>query len=126
MKLPRKTKDESQDHEWHLRDPRTRKWLVQCVGCQRVGYSHDAPDKFFGRYHLVKYFEPLLLSEDGLCSECENKLPDNSENLSERKRHSRPHILFVCGRNKWRSPTAERLYRNDNRIEVRSAGVSTH
>lgn len=36
----------------------------------------------------------------------------------------RPRILFVCGRNKWRSPTAERLYHSDDRIEVRSAGVS--
>jgi predicted protein tyrosine phosphatase len=32
-------------------------------------------------------------------------------------------ILFVCGRNKWRSPTAERIYRNDPRVSVRSAGV---
>jgi predicted protein tyrosine phosphatase len=37
---------------------------------------------------------------------------------------SRPRILFVCGRNRWRSPTAERLYRNDSRVAVRSAGVS--
>ena len=36
----------------------------------------------------------------------------------------KPHILFVCGRNQWRSPTAERIYRNDLRIAVRSAGVS--
>ncbi len=36
----------------------------------------------------------------------------------------KPHILFVCGRNQWRSPTAERIYRNDARIAVRSAGVS--
>jgi predicted protein tyrosine phosphatase len=35
----------------------------------------------------------------------------------------RPHILFVCGRNKWRSPTAARVYGNDQRVEVRSAGV---
>jgi predicted protein tyrosine phosphatase len=34
------------------------------------------------------------------------------------------HILFVCGRNKWRSPTAEHIYKNDQRLEVRSAGVS--
>jgi len=33
-------------------------------------------------------------------------------------------ILFVCSRNKWRSPTAERIYRNDGRIEVRAAGIS--
>lgn len=32
-------------------------------------------------------------------------------------------ILFVCGRNQWRSPTAERIYRNDPRVSVRSAGV---
>ena len=36
----------------------------------------------------------------------------------------KPKILFVCGRNKWRSPTAERIYKNDQRIEVRSAGMS--
>jgi protein-tyrosine phosphatase len=37
----------------------------------------------------------------------------------------KPHILFVCGRNKWRSPTAERIFKNDRRIEVRSAGVGS-
>jgi len=36
----------------------------------------------------------------------------------------KPHLLFVCGRNQWRSPTAERIYRADPRVEVRSAGVS--
>jgi predicted protein tyrosine phosphatase len=36
----------------------------------------------------------------------------------------KPRILFVCGRNKWRSPTAERLYADDARVEVRSAGMS--
>src|SRR5688572_30387521 len=32
-------------------------------------------------------------------------------------------ILFVCAMNKQRSVTAEHLYRNDARLEVRSAGV---
>ena len=36
----------------------------------------------------------------------------------------KPRILFVCGQNKWRSPTAERIYKNDQRVEVRSAGLS--
>ncbi len=36
----------------------------------------------------------------------------------------RPHILFVCGQNRWRSPTASRVYAKDPRIEVRSAGLS--
>jgi protein-tyrosine phosphatase len=42
----------------------------------------------------------------------------------DRVLHTKPHILFVCGKNKWRSPTAERIYRNDQRIEVRSSGMS--
>jgi predicted protein tyrosine phosphatase len=33
-------------------------------------------------------------------------------------------ILFICGKNLRRSPTAEAIYRNDPRVEVRSAGVS--
>jgi len=37
---------------------------------------------------------------------------------------ARTRVLFVCGRNQWRSPTAERMYRDDPRVEVRSAGVS--
>ena len=40
-----------------------------------------------------------------------------------------PHItfmrlLFLCSRNQWRSPTAEKVYENDPRVEARSAGVS--
>lgn len=35
----------------------------------------------------------------------------------------RLHVLFVCAMNRQRSVTAERLYRNDPRLEVRSAGV---
>ena len=42
----------------------------------------------------------------------------------DRALHTKPHILFVCGKNKWRSPTAERIYKNDQRMEVRSAGMS--
>jgi predicted protein tyrosine phosphatase len=37
---------------------------------------------------------------------------------------NKPHILFVCGRHQWRSPTAEAIYRKDPRIMARSAGVS--
>lgn len=33
-------------------------------------------------------------------------------------------LLFLCSRNHWRSPTAEVVYQNDPRVEVRSAGVS--
>jgi len=33
-------------------------------------------------------------------------------------------VLFVCTANQQRSPTAEELYRNDRRFQVKSAGTS--
>jgi len=36
----------------------------------------------------------------------------------------RHHVLFVCTANQQRSPTAEALYRDDPRVEVRSAGIA--
>ena len=38
---------------------------------------------------------------------------------------SRLKTLFVCSRNRWRSPTAERVFRNDQRLSVRSCGLSS-
>lgn len=35
-----------------------------------------------------------------------------------------PHILFVCSRNQWRSPTAEAIFAEREDIEVRSAGFN--
>ena len=37
---------------------------------------------------------------------------------------TRPNILVVCGRNKRRSRTAEYLFKNDSRFNIRSAGLS--
>lgn len=69
--MRRRTKQQQHDPEWHLNDPRTRKWLVQCGACQRVGYRADAPDRFFGRDHVVRYFEALDLDlVTGLCQYC--------------------------------------------------------
>ena len=36
----------------------------------------------------------------------------------------RPNILVVCGRNKKRSRTAEYIFKNDNRFNIQSAGLS--
>lgn len=33
-------------------------------------------------------------------------------------------VLFVCSKNQWRSPTAERVWRRHPRLEVRSGGTS--
>ena len=37
---------------------------------------------------------------------------------------SRINVLFVCGRNLKRSPTAAKVFQNDPRFTVRSAGTS--
>ncbi len=37
----------------------------------------------------------------------------------------RPNILVVCGRNKKRSRTAEYIFKNDDRFNIRSAGISS-
>ncbi len=34
------------------------------------------------------------------------------------------NILFVCSMNRWRSPTAECIYKNHTKLNVRSAGLS--
>ena len=34
------------------------------------------------------------------------------------------HVLFVCSRNQWRSPTAERLWKGHRQVVARSAGTS--
>ena len=47
--------------------------------------------------------------------------------VSDEKRDSandRLNVLFVCSRNQWRSPTAERIWRNSSDLSVRSAGTS--
>lgn len=34
------------------------------------------------------------------------------------------NLLFICSRNQWRSPTAERVFRKIDGVKVRSAGTS--
>jgi predicted protein tyrosine phosphatase len=37
---------------------------------------------------------------------------------------TRLNVLFVCSRNQWRSPTAEKVWRKNPKLSVRSAGTS--
>lgn len=34
------------------------------------------------------------------------------------------NLLFICSKNQWRSPTAEKIYERDDRFRVRSRGTS--
>jgi len=36
----------------------------------------------------------------------------------------REKLLFICSRNRWRSPTAERVFARSERFQVRSRGLS--
>src|SRR6266498_427558 len=36
---------------------------------------------------------------------------------------TRRKVLFVCDKNRMRSPTAEKIFREDPRLEVKSAGI---
>lgn len=38
--------------------------------------------------------------------------------------NKRPNVLVVCGRNKKRSRTAEHIFKNDDRFNIRSVGLS--
>lgn len=38
--------------------------------------------------------------------------------------NERPNLLVVCGRNKRRSRTAEYIFKNDKRFNIRSVGLS--
>ena len=59
------------DAETYLADPRTRKWLVRCTGCGRVGYRADAPAEFFGRYWVERKLEPFEVDDRGRCPTCQ-------------------------------------------------------
>lgn len=54
---------------------------------------------------------PRSLEEEFL----QNELSDVDQRLK---------VLFVCSRNQWRSPTAERVWRSSPKLSVRSAGTS--
>src|SRR5688500_11928162 len=40
--------------------------------------------------------------------------------------NNKPKILFVCTINRMRSATAQAIFENDNRFEVKSAGTDKH
>ena len=63
----------------------------------------------FSVFHITSYIIYLLL------------VPNFRKPVSMKER---PNILVVCGRNKKRSRTAEFVFKNDNRFNIRSAGLS--
>lgn len=48
----------------------------------------------------------------------------SEEMPNDKQATNKINILFVCSRNQWRSPTAERVWSNNSGLNVRSAGTS--
>lgn len=51
-------------------------------------------------------------------------MPD--DNLDQASGRERRNVLFVCSRNQWRGPTAERVFRRHPLMSTRSAGTSSN
>lgn len=51
-------------------------------------------------------------------------VPESVEQTSPRCDDTRLNVLFICSRNQWRSPTAEKVWRSHPQLAVRSAGTS--
>jgi predicted protein tyrosine phosphatase len=60
----------------------------------------------------------LISRSNSLASQQAIKVPSPAINIYVKT------ILFVCGKNKWRSPTAEQLFAEHPGIECTSAGLS--
>ena len=71
---PRRMKHVQHDIEWYLSDPRARKWIAKCGTCDAASFAKGAPEKFFGRAQLERYFGVLVLDEAGRCPACERAL----------------------------------------------------
>ena len=54
--------------DWYLRDPRVRKWIVQCIQCQNYGRHPEAPNVPKAKFE--ENFKVMYLNQDGLCDKC--------------------------------------------------------
>jgi hypothetical protein len=60
-------------------------WMNQCVGCQRIGYKPEMPERIHPgmlAYYLRKYFSALPVNSQGLCQICEKATTQESSNCA--------------------------------------------
>lgn len=58
------------DPETYHEHPRTRRWLVRCAACNRIGYRADMPDDAFNRSWMARILEAMDLDEQGRYETC--------------------------------------------------------
>ncbi len=61
-------RDETRTQEWFLRDPRCRKWIVQCAACRMFGRKPDAPS--VRKHRFEEMFPAMELDGTGICKPC--------------------------------------------------------
>jgi hypothetical protein len=60
---------ETKTQEWFLQDPRTRKWIRQCLACGQYGRDPATPENIPKRNFEIMF--PIIeLNELGLCGYC--------------------------------------------------------
>lgn len=53
--------------------PQLRKWINQCVACQRLGYKPEMPQQIgvgVAAKNLRRFFPEMGINEAGLCEQC--------------------------------------------------------
>ncbi|CAN7447540.1 low molecular weight protein tyrosine phosphatase family protein [Rhizobacter sp. LjRoot28] len=91
--------------------------LALPTGCCGLGQKRSLPLKAGPALQEFGWGQPSIL-------------PHVSEACDTQEKHMKPehstqtNVLFVCSRNQWRSPTAERVWRKHPALSVRSAGTS--
>ena len=60
---------EAKTQEWFLRDPRTRKWIIQCAACGQYGRSPATPASI-PKINFEMMFPPMTLDSRGLGEQC--------------------------------------------------------
>ncbi len=78
------TKHRSNSQLYLQQYPHLRKWINQCVVCQREGYMPEMPEDIHpgvAAQNLRKYFDELEVNEVSICDLCENALGDNKLHL---------------------------------------------
>jgi hypothetical protein len=62
-------KTETRTQEWFLRDPRCRKWIIQCASCLEYGRKEETPSTI-PKFRFEEMFPVMDLDVDGCCEQC--------------------------------------------------------
>ena len=70
-------RSETRTQEWFLQDPRTRKWIVQCIACGQFGRRPDSPATI-PKVNFEVMFPIMHLDEAGVCESCREGIESGS------------------------------------------------